>query len=165
MIDKKNMKKTEEQIRKFKESSKKRSKKYYEKNKEKIIERTKSYYNKNKETINFNKKIKNITEKLFSVEKQRMRKNLLYNINIEYNKRNLEKPKNIEDILGCSYDDFCIYIEKYFRGWVSWKDYGYKKDDRYTCWVLSYKDKTLEINELNKYNNFKIKIYEKKSSS
>jgi|GEM_PF-4885295 len=165
MFNEKNMKKTEEQIRKFKESSKKRSKKYYEKNKEKIIERCKSYYNNNKETINFNKKLKKSAEKSFSFEKLKMKKNLLYNINIEYNKRNLEKPKNIEDILGCSYDDFYIYIEKYFRGWVSWKDYGYKKGERYTYWILSYKDKTLEINKLNNYNNFEIKILEKKSST
>ena len=152
------LKKTKEEIKKIKEASKLRSKEYYENNKDKVIERMKSYYKDNKIKILSNKK------KIDKYQKQKNNfiKNLKNMISLSYREANLIRPKNIETILGISYNDFILYIQTFFNGWVNWDNYGYQKNKTsYTYWILVFKNKKLDINELNKYENFHIKIMEK----
>ena len=161
MIKEENSKKSEEYIKHLRERKKLISRRYHEKNREKINEKRRSHYSCKKKSILRKIRRKYKGEQKFYIEKQKLVKNLLYNINLEYKVKKIERPKNTEDILGCSYEDFFLYIEKDFNGWVSWKDYGYKKGNGYTCWILVYKDKSLKIIDLNNFNNFEIKVINK----
>jgi len=138
---------------KIKEYQKEYSKKYYELNKIKLINKQKEYIKNNKENrkkyhkeymfnrrkldklFNFNHNIRNIISKSFK-----------RNIN------NFDKTKNTESILGCTIEEFRIYIQSKFKEGMSIENHGEWHLDHIKPLKLATTEE--EIIKLNHYTNF-----------
>lgn len=140
-------------------SRKATSKKYYLKNKERLNENSIRWLNEN--SNKFREYYKNYriekrkNDKLFLL-KEKVRK-LISNsfIRNKFSKRS----KTIE-ILGCTFEDFKLYIESKFEPWMSWENKGLYNGEFNYGWdidhivpVSSAKDE-YEIIALNHYTNF-----------
>lgn len=141
-------------------------KEYREKNKEEIKEKRKEYFKEyrriNKEKIKERRKLKqieynrkgrestNIRRKNDSVLDLRYKISKLICISIK-NKGYTKKSKTYE-ILGCSYEDFKMYIENKFVEGMTWKNHGEWHLD-HKIPVSSDKDENTLI-RLNHYSNF-----------
>jgi hypothetical protein len=94
------------------------------------------------------KKLKNIS------------RNINRNIRRSFKKKGIVKSKTICEILGCSYQDFKIYIESKFETWMNWNNYGLYNGQLNHGWDLDHIvpksiAKTEEdILKLNHYTNF-----------
>lgn len=53
-------------------------------------------------------------------------------------RKSLTKNKKTEDIIGCSYDDFKLYIESKFEPWMNWDNYGLYNSPSCTGWDLDH---------------------------
>ena len=136
-----------------------KNKKYYNDNKKKLCEQKKVYRHKNKEKININKK-----EYVNKRKKNDITFKLKLNIkclirNSIFNK-GLKKNSKTSLILGCSFDEFRLYIESKFEPWMIWDNYG-KYNGQLNCgWDLDHiipssSAKSIEdIIKLNHYTNF-----------
>jgi len=141
-----------------KEYQKKDSNKEYQKN---YRERNKEYFKNYREKSKDNRNIKN-TERRNRDPFYKLKCNLRSSISkLIKNKGYLKKSKTFE-ILGCSYEDFIIHIEKKFESWMNWENYGNPKDDIYEpnkTWdidhiiPLSSFNTEQELLELNHYTN------------
>jgi hypothetical protein len=172
-----------------KEYFSKKSKEYYEFNKEKVIENNKEYYSNNKEyfsekakeyKINNKEKLKEYNKEYMKVyaeenkvkrsKYERNKKNIdpLYKLStvvrnsIRYSikVKNYYKKNKTDEILGCSYDEFRIYIESRFEDWMNWNNHGLYNGDINFGWdldhiiPLSSARTEEEIILLNHYTNF-----------
>jgi len=120
------------------EKIKQKSKKYYENNKEKIKIRDKNYAINNSEKI----KIRNKDWRNNNRDKYRESKRKYVKIKNEINQifkftnsvrngirrglQNKKPSKNLRtlEILGCSFDEFKIYLESKFEPWMNWQNKG-----------------------------------------
>jgi len=110
------------------------AKRYREENKEKISEKHKPYYQKNCEKIKENVKTykKNNKEKIKERQREYFDKNPLAlfkdrirkSIRCSFYRRETSKNLRSEEILGCSMDDFFVYIASQFKEGMSLKNYG-----------------------------------------
>lgn len=136
-----------ERIKKYKESynneGRKTSsnKKYYLKNKESLNSKNNLYYLENKEVIkekqkNYrenNKEYLSFKNREYSREYYNKNKNVIL-FKLKSNCRSMIgnsirhkgylKNSKSESILGCTYDDFKLYLESKFESWMSWDNYG-----------------------------------------
>ena len=118
-------------------SNKKYNKKYYQENKEKINEVCKNYYKENKEIIN--------TRNNNYIKKLR-KENDLFKFKVNVRTRISKALKNIktqktdktEKLLGCSYDDFKIYLESKFEPWMSWENRGLYNGEKNFGWDIDH---------------------------
>jgi hypothetical protein len=106
---------------------------------------------KNKKSIPrqpLDKKLKNIS------------RNINRNIRRSFKKKGMVKSKTVCEILGCSYQDFKLYIESKFESWMNWDNYGLYNGEFNYGWDLDHIvpksiAKTEEdILKLNHYTNF-----------
>lgn len=105
------------------------AKNYKIKHKDVIKEREKIYRETNKEKIreknrNWRNKIKNdpLYKTKFSVSKM---------IHKVIKRNGYSKKSKTNFILGCSYDEFKLYLESKFEPWMNWDNYGNPKDGIY----------------------------------
>jgi len=123
--------KKKEYQEKNKEQKKEYDKKRYLEKKEEKKEKRKNYYNINKESIKLYNK-----EYCKKYQKERQSKDPLFKLmcNIKKNicsiikSNGYTKKSRTYQILGCSFEDFKIYIENQFESWMSWDNYGNPKD-------------------------------------
>lgn len=73
-------------------------------------------------------------------------------ISKQIKKNNLKKSQKTEDIIGCSFEEFKIYLESKFDENMSWENYGEWHLDHII--PISYAKTEDEIYELNHYTNF-----------
>jgi len=141
-------------------------KKYHQKNKEKISNMRKNYYQKNKEHIleyqkSWRKENKKITyEKNKDYQKNRKHKDPLYKmkcnmrslISISMKQKGFKKTAKAHMILGCSYEEFKIWIENRFMEGMTWENYGMWEYDH----IIPISSATSEedVIRLNHYTNF-----------
>lgn len=70
------------------------------------------------------------------------------------------KNNNSENILGCSFEEFKLHIEKQFEPWMTWKNHGVYTGEENISWQLDHivpmaSAKTIEdVIRLNHYTNF-----------
>lgn len=153
-------------------------KKYNQENKYKNAKRRKIYYSKNKDVIN--KKVmthhKNNKEKINQYLKLWKKQNRLINpiaklrdtisssIKNNLKKNNYIKKSKTVDILGCSFQDFKLFLESKFESWMNWDNYGNPKDGIFELnktWdidhIISLSTATCEIDiiNLNHYTNLR----------
>lgn len=137
---------------------KKYSKKYYLENNDNIKVKNKIYYEKNKceiidkNRIYINERRKNdLTFRLLGNMRSLIRQSIIRKV--------YKKDSKTINILGCTIDEFRIYLEKKFEPWMNWDNYGKYSIKRKT-WQLDHiipisSAKTEEeIILLNKYTNF-----------
>jgi len=128
-----------------KECRKHNDKLYYNERKNEILKYQKEYYSNNSEKVkkrekerrkNYSEKIKEYELKRKSLRKKyiseyytkRRQEDILFkisgNIRNRINKFLNKKSKNTELILGISFDDLKIHLEKQFNNGMSWENYG-----------------------------------------
>jgi hypothetical protein len=134
-------------IEQTKEYQKEYQKKYYEENKSKLIEQSKEYkkeYYKNKR----------LNEPLFKL-KENIRTRIYNSIKLS----GFKKSSRTEQILGCSFDDFIMYLESKFEPWMNWDNYGLYNGTENYGWDIDHKipsssaTNEIEIIQLNHYTN------------
>ncbi len=112
-----------------------------------IIERNKKYQEENRENrniyINERKKYDNLFKLSISIRK------LIYT---SIKKRGFSKKSKVNNILGCSFEEFKIHIESQFNEGMTWENHGKWHLDHKT--PISWANTEDEIYELNHYTNF-----------
>lgn len=92
----------------------------------------------------------------------KIKSRVAYSIRKVLRKNNLYKNKRTVEILGCSIEDFKIYIEKQFEPWMNWDNYGRKQTKSVKpniSWdfdhivPLSYAKTIEDVIKLNHYSN------------
>jgi hypothetical protein len=146
-----------------KEEIKKKRKTHYENNKEFIKDYTKNYYHKNKNNrdVDFHKNhwIKH-KEKITKKRKERKIKNPLLKLSItirtllsnSIKRMGYAKSSKTNEILGCSFEEFKLYIESQFQDGMSWENHGEWHLDHKI--PISWADSEEKVYELNHYLNF-----------
>lgn len=177
----KNIKKLKEYKFKYnrthKDEIKEWNKNYRIENKEKIKENAKSWYDslsdseksdylnrnkiwkiKNKDAVNSNKNL---------YKKRKFKDDIIFQIshNIrclilqKLRKRGFTKKSKTLDILGCTFEDFKIYLESKFEPWMNWGNRGLYNGDFNYGWdidhiiPISIAENEDEIIKLNHYSN------------
>ena len=112
------------------EKKKEYNKNYYLKNKEKINETNKIYRKNNLEKEKINRK-EYVSNKLKTDPIYKFKHNVRHLISLSIKKRGGKKLTKTEIILGCTFDEFRIYIESKFETWMNWDNYGNPKDGVY----------------------------------
>lgn len=84
----------------------------------------------------------------------RFKNSVRSNISAAITKRamSLKKQKHTEEILGCSFNEFRIYIEAKFTEGMTWENYGEWELDHITPISLAKTEE--EVYKLNHYTNF-----------
>lgn len=143
------------------------SKKYREDNKEKLDNYIKKWREENTESIKTNKNLyykenKNkIIESVSLYQKERMKNDPLYKLSrgiralilISFKNQFTKKSKKTQEILGCSFEEFKIYLEEQFDENMNWDNQG-------SYWHMDHKKPISlamneeEVYELNHYTNF-----------
>jgi hypothetical protein len=155
-------------------------KNYYLTNKDELNSKSKMYYLSNSDELKRksleNKKInkedpvkyKIIKDKRNTYEINRRKTDILYGlsykirnvINQSLKNKNYTKRSNSQEILGCSYEHFRLYIEGKFEPWMTWENRGLYNGEFNYGWdidhiiPLSTAKTEEEILKLNHYSNF-----------
>lgn len=146
-----------------------KNKNYRKNNIDKINKRTKAYIKENKDKIN--KRSREYYRKFTTLQKLRL--SISNNIKMSLKIKKLIKGLRTKDILGCSFEEFKIYIESKFEDWMTWENKGLYNGEYNHGWDLDHiipisSAKTEEeVYKLNHYSNFqplcsKINRYDKK---
>lgn len=127
------------------------NKKYNKNNKEEISLNKKKYYSNNRDKIRNSKKIymrkKRSEDSLFKLKDGIS--SLIYH---SIRKNGYKKNSKTESILGCSYEEFKLFIESRFQEGMNWENKGEWHLDHIT--PISTAKNEEEVYELNKYTNF-----------
>jgi len=99
------------------------SKNYNLINKEKIKIQKANYYLDNRENI-LKRNYKYYSTKLNADDLFKLKCNLRNLIKNSLHKRGLNKKNKTEVILGCSFEDFKLYLESKFEAWMNWENRG-----------------------------------------
>ena len=145
-----------------KEANNVRSQQYYQDNLDKVKETRKKYRENNPEKIkewreNNPEKVKEIQKKYVSNRKKtdplfKLRHNIRSLIRTTIKNGGFTKRSKTHKILGCSFDEFKIHIEKQFTEGMSWDNHGEWHFDHIT--PISWAETEEEIIALNNYINF-----------
>lgn len=110
-------------------------KKYRDNNKDKIKTSHKKWVEKNKDTLKQYQKTYKELNKEIRNEKEKERKLNDHTYNLKHSIRNLIrqsfKTKNFKknsktaNILGCTFDEFKVYLESQFEPWMTWENKGH----------------------------------------
>jgi hypothetical protein len=150
---------------------------YRNKNKEKISEYTKNYNLLHKTHLNEIRRNK---------YKERIENDILYRLSEQsrclikgaFKRCNYNKTCRTYEILGCSYDEFKLYLESKFESWMTWDNYGLYNGELNFGWDIDHIEPLFptgiirteeDIIRLNHYTNLqplcsKINRYVKKNN-
>lgn len=137
-------------------------KNYYQENKEHIKSKVKEFYNENKEQIKeYQKEYRNdyFKDRRKQDNLFRLKQNIRNIIGYSIKKSEFKKLSRTEQILGCSYNDFKLYIENQFNEFMSWENYGLYNGEFNHGWdidhiiPLSSATNEIELLKLNHYTN------------
>ncbi len=117
------------------ETIKEKKKKYYEENKDFYAQKNKEYREKHKEELNnYAKEYRKLHQKEITAKRKEKRhndkkyyfeiylRNKINNYLYRYGK--IKKKNNVQEILGCTYEEFKKYIENKFQNGMSWENRG-----------------------------------------
>jgi hypothetical protein len=138
-----------------------KQKEYYDSNKEEIREIQKKYREKNKEILTlknreYSKKYKNSkNDDLLWILSSRLRSMIGKSLR---NKGYTKRSKTYE-ILGCSFEEFKLYLESKFEPWMTWENRGLYNTELNYGWDIDHiipldsAESEEEIIRLNHYTN------------
>jgi hypothetical protein len=128
-------------------------KEYFQVNKEKYNEYQKEYYQENKEKINeYQKKYLKNRKHKDPIFKFSFNVRCLVSNSFKRGKNKFRKNTKTENILGCTIEEFRIYIEKQFKDGMTFENYGEWHLDH--IYPISLATTEEEIIKLNHYTNF-----------
>jgi hypothetical protein len=121
-------------------------------------EREKLYYLNNKEWLQ---------KRNYEWHKQKVKTDILYNltkkaramISISFKRNGFTKKSRTYEILGCSYEDFKLYLESKFESWMTWENRGLYNGELQYGWdidhiiPLSSAETEEELIKLNHFTN------------
>lgn len=113
------------------------SKKHYDNNREKIKEYKKEYYKNNREKIKEYNKNRH-KEQLNNNPMFKLKKNIRTLIGDAFRKNSHRKSSKTIEILGCSFEEFKIYIESKFESWMTWENKGLYNGELNFGWDLDH---------------------------
>jgi hypothetical protein len=126
-------------------------KEWYQKNKEHVLDRSSKYYQENKENMrerrNEYQKYKKKTDPLFHLSH-----NIRSLITKYFQIGGYSKKSKTTHILGCSFEEFKVYLENQFTEGMTWENMGEWHLDHIK--PISLAETEEEIYELNHYTNF-----------
>ena len=143
---------------KNKEKISESKKEYYINNKEKISESKKDYYINNKEIIKI-KKNNHFKYKLESDIIFRLKYKIKNTILLSLKNKGFGKNKRTYEILGCSFEEFKLYLESKFEDWMTWENRGLYNGELNYGWdidhiiPLSIAKTEEDVIKLNHYSN------------
>jgi hypothetical protein len=151
-----------EYMKKYKEANKDKmrsyDKKYRDNNKEVVSERKKDAYSKNRE--HYLNKAKNYRKERKLIDPvYKLYFNVANMIRLSIKENGFSKKSRTHDILGCSYEEFKIYLESKFESWMNWKNHGLYDGEINYGWdidhiiPISLAKTEEEILKLNHYTN------------
>lgn len=132
---------------KLKEKSKINRKEYYKNNSKDIIFKSKMYNKINSEKINKKIKERKFTDNLF-----KLKCNIRSLISISIKKQGYTKKSKSNKILGCSFEEFKIYLQNKFIEGMTWKNQGEWHLDH--IYPISLAKDEEHLIQLNHYTNF-----------
>jgi hypothetical protein len=145
---------------------KEKLKEWRENNVDHLKEYSKNRYEENKESISENKKVwrennkDKINEYRREYQKSRLSKDPLYKlsssirnrIGLSFKRNGYTKNSSTYEILGCSFEDFKLYLQDLFKDGMSWENQGEWHLDHIV--PVSSAQTEEEIIKLNHYTNF-----------
>lgn len=145
---------------------KEKLKEWRENNVEHLKDYSKNKYEENKESISENKKVwrennkDKINEYRREYQKNRLSKDPLYKlsssirnrIGLSFKRNGYTKNSSTYEILGCSFEDFKLYLQYLFKDGMSWENQGEWHLDHII--PVSSAQTEEEIIKLNHYKNF-----------
>jgi len=119
---------------------------YYQENKERLNENSKNYRKLHKDHLNrkrneynkINKVHKKATERRQKDPLYRMSSNIRVYLRYSIKSSGFGKSKKTEDILGCSFKEFKLYLESKFESWMSWNNYGLYNGELNYGWDIDH---------------------------
>jgi hypothetical protein len=135
-------------------STKERYKEYYQNNKEQLYFKNKEYKEKNKEKLNEKQRERYKNDTLFKV-KSLSRVIILKSLS----RGGYKKRSKTEEIIGCSFEEFKLYLEHKFEYWMSWDNHGLYNGELSYGWdidhiiPLSSAETEEDVIRLNHYKN------------
>jgi hypothetical protein len=136
----------------------KQSKNNYLENRDKILKQSKIDYLKNRDEIIYrNSEYRNnrLKDDLIFKLKHRYRSLISYS----YKSKSIKKNSKTQDILGCSFEYFKLYLESKFDYWMTWENKGLYNGELNHGWdidhiiPLSSAETEEDIVKLNHYTN------------
>lgn len=155
-------KKNDEYTLNSKETISERKKNYYLTNKENQSDYKKKYYNENKEKVNKNS-VKRVNNKKREDSVFKLKCNIRGLINSSITLSGYRKMSKTQNILGCTFDEFKLFLESKFEPWMNWSNHGNwngSPKEINTAWDIDHivpisSAKTEEeVIRLNHYSNF-----------
>jgi hypothetical protein len=145
---------------------KEKLKEWRENNVEHLKDYSKNKYEENKESISENKKVwrennkDKINEYRREYQKNRLSKDPLYKlsssirnrIGLSFKRNGYTKNSSTYEILGCSFEDFKLYLQDLFKDGMSWENQGEWHLDHII--PVSSANSEEDIIKLNHYKNF-----------
>lgn len=145
---------------------KEKLKEWRENNVEHLKDYSKNRYEENKESISENKKVwrennkDKINEYRREYQKNRLSKDPLYKlsssirnrIGLSFKRNGYTKNSSTYEILGCSFEDFKLYLQDLFKDGMSWENQGEWHLDHII--PVSSANSEEDIIKLNHYKNF-----------
>ena len=116
---------------------KKQKKEWVKNNKSKTNESVKKYRENNPDKIKeqYNKSVKKrkAVDELF-----RLKCGVRSSISKTLKRFNINKNDKTSDILGCSFEEFKIYLESKFEPWMNWENYGLYNGELNYGWDIDH---------------------------
>ena len=132
------------------ENNKDKKKLYYENNKDKKIEYSKTYHKNNKDKINEYTKI--YKKKRYADPTYKLISNIRCLIYQSFKNQGVKKDTKTFNILGCSYNDFQIYLENQFEPWMTLENHGIYTGNYNETWQLDHIQPISNASNLEKSN-------------
>ena len=117
---------------------KKEQQKKYLKNRNVYIEKAKIYYENNKEYLNKKRSERN-RERMKTDVIFKVKKNIRCLIHQKIIKKGYTKKSKTNEILGCSFVEFKLYLESKFESWMNWGNYGKYNGTEGYGWDIDHK--------------------------
>ena len=147
-----------EKTRKYQEENreyyKEKNNEWYYENREEVLERQKEYNKENREKTNKRQSERVKNDKIFKIKRI-----LSSSIKKSLNSNGYSKNSRTSKILGCSFEEFKIYLESKFESWMNWDNQGLYNGELNYGWdidhiIPSSSAKTEEeVIKLNHYSN------------
>ena len=134
---------------------------YYYKNIDDVKKVQKDYRESNKEVLS--RKSLEYSRKYYSKKKSnplfKLKKNCRSMVGNALRLNGFKKCRKSEDILGCSFEEFKVYLESKFENWMNWENHGKFNSELNYGWdidhiiPLSSANTEEEVIKLNHYTN------------
>ena len=121
-------------------------------NKEQMAKTSKDYREKNKDLIKIRKRkyrINNLEkerkrERKYRTEREKkdslykLKKRIRNAVDKSFRRNNTPKSSSTAKILGCTFEEFKIQLEKQFESWMNWNNYGVYKFEGERTWQIDH---------------------------